>query len=37
MVARLKLKNIDGKAPPGVNLLSHCYSVALLFTAAFIG
>lgn len=33
MVARLKLKGIDGRAPPGVNRLQLA-AVALLQTAA---
>jgi hypothetical protein len=33
MVARLKLKGIDGRAPPGVNVNSLA-AVALLRTAA---
>jgi hypothetical protein len=33
MVARLKLKGIDGRAPPGVNVNSSA-AVALLRTAA---
>jgi hypothetical protein len=33
MVARLKLKGIDGRAPPGVNVISLA-AVALLRTAA---
>ena len=33
MVARLKLKEIDGRAPPGVNSLQHA-AVALLHIAA---
>ena len=37
MVARLKLKGIDGRAPPGVNIVSHNRSVALLQKAALKG
>ena len=32
MVARLKLKGIDGRAPPGVNK-SHAAAVTLLYKA----
>jgi len=34
MVARLKLKEIDGRAPPGVNIVQQLAAVALLLKAA---
>src|SRR2546423_6507745 len=37
MVARLKLKEIDGRAPPGVNVLQCVLQLSLLQKAAYTG